>query len=271
MPRRARQAPGGVVYHVLNRAAGRRRLFDDGGDYEAFLRTLGEALARPRLSPRCCTPDDVPDGPAAGPVRLLCFCLMPNHWHLVVWPRGDGDLSAVMFWLTMTHAQRWRHCRHTVGEGPLYQGRFKCFPVQAEGPWDGGRYFRTVCRYGERNPLRAGLVGRAEDWPYSSLHARLNAGSAAARLVRLDAWPVEQPADAAGWRAWADRVNEPQTAAEEAAVRECARRGRPFGDDGWQRRAAADLGLEHTLRPPGRPRKRRHDGSGSSGSRDGGD
>jgi putative transposase len=246
MPRRARQAPGGVIYHVLNRAAGRRQLFDDEGDYEAFLRTLGEALARPGLPP-----SNGPSGslPARGPVRVLGFCLMSNHWHLVLWPRGDGDLSALMFWLTMTHTQRWRHFRRSVGEGPLYQGRFKCFPVQAEGPGDGGAHFRTVCRYVERNPLRAGLVARAEDWRYSSLRARLDPTSAAGRLIPLEPWPVDQPAD---WLAW---VNQPQTAAEVDAVRASVRCGRPFGDESWQRRAATELGLMHTLRPPGRPRK----------------
>src|SRR5690348_16872072 len=135
MPRRARQAPGGVIYHVLNRAAGRQQLFHDDRDYEAFLRTFREALARPRIPPGEGTSGSAPDG---GPVRVLGFCLMPNHWHLVLWPRGDGDLSALMFWVTMTHTQRWRHFRRLVGEGPLYQGRFKCFPIQVEGIGDGG-------------------------------------------------------------------------------------------------------------------------------------
>ncbi len=148
----------------------------------------------------------------------------------------------------MTHTQRWRHFRRTVGEGPLYQGRFKCFPIQVEGT-DGGSHFRTVCRYVERNPLRAGMVARAEDWRHSSLHARQNPTRTAAGLIRLHPWPVDERAD---WVAW---VNEPQTAKEFEALRTSARRGRPFGDEAWQRRVAADLGLDHILRPPGRPRK----------------
>jgi putative transposase len=175
MPRRGRQAPGGYIYHVLNRAAGRRQLFDHDGDYEAFLRVLAEAQSR--------RPEPLP---------ILAFCLMPNHWHLVPWPGRDGELSDFMFWLTMTHTQRWRHFRRSVGEGPLYQGRFKCFPVQAEG-LDGGGHFLTLCRYVERNALRAGLVGRAENWPWSSLYARLHPASPAARLVRLHPWPVDEP------------------------------------------------------------------------------
>ena len=108
----------------------------------------------------------------------------------------------------MTHTQRWRHHRRLVGEGPLYQrsgigrlprdGRFKCFPVQAEGH-DGCGHLLSLLRYVERNPLRAGLVRRAEDWPWSSLHARLNPSSPGARLVRLHPWPVERPSDWVEW------------------------------------------------------------------------
>src|SRR5688572_2827103 len=101
MPRRPRNAPAGKVYHVLNRANGRRRLFSADGDYVAFLRVLVEALAR--------------EG-----VDLLAFCVMPNHWHLVLRPRRDGQLSRFMRWLAQTHVQRWRHAKRRVGEGALY-------------------------------------------------------------------------------------------------------------------------------------------------------
>ena len=241
MPRRARQAPGGFIYHVLNRAAGRRQLFDHDGDYEAFLRVLAEAQER--------RPEPLP---------ILCFCLMPNHWHLVPRPGRDGELSEFMFWLTMTHTQRWRHFRRSVGEGPLYQGRFKCFPVQAQGR-EGAGHFLTLCRYVERNALRAGLVDRAQDWRWSSLHARLNPLSAAARLVRLHPWPVEEPSD---WLAW---VNEPQTDGELERLRSSVRRGRPFGEERWQRRTAAKLGLEPSLRPPGRPKTKRAEAKATAG------
>ncbi|MGH7486737.1 MAG: transposase [bacterium] len=82
-------------------------------------------------------------------LQLLVYCVMPNHWHLVVWPRHDGDLSRFMNWLTLTHSQRWHQYRHTVGEGHVYQGRFKSFPVETND------YLLTVCRYVERNPVRA--------------------------------------------------------------------------------------------------------------------
>jgi putative transposase len=101
---------GGYVYHVLNRAVGRATLFAKATDYEAFVRVLAEAL-------------DWVD------IRLLAYCVMPNHWHLVVWPERDGDLSEFMRWLTLTHTQRWHAKHHTQGTGPLCQGRFKTFPV----------------------------------------------------------------------------------------------------------------------------------------------
>jgi putative transposase len=125
-----------VVYHVLNRANARRTLFDDDGDYAAFERVLAQACVRVSM-------------------RLLAYCVMPNHWHLVIWPRRDGDLSRFMNWLTLTHTQRWHQHRHTVGEGHVYQGRFKSFPVETS------EYLLTVCRYVERNPIRA-VLGLAD-------------------------------------------------------------------------------------------------------------
>src|ERR1700753_2006036 len=106
MPRQARSATGGLVYHVINRGNGRTRLFDKKADYLAFEKVLAQALER-------------------APTRLLGWCLMPNHWHLVLWPKEDGELSAFVRWMTHTHAMRWRVAHQTVGMGPLYQGRFK--------------------------------------------------------------------------------------------------------------------------------------------------
>src|SRR5438874_4340669 len=104
MPRRLRCALGGYVYHVLNRGVGRATLFNKPGDYHAFVKVLRQARDW-RL------------------VRLLAYCLMPNHWHLVLWPRQDGDLSEHLRWLTVTHTQRWHAHRHSSGTGPVYQGR----------------------------------------------------------------------------------------------------------------------------------------------------
>ena len=113
MPRRPRIATGGLVYHVLNRRVGRLPLFDTNQDYVAFERVLEETIARTGI-------------------RLLAYCVMPNHWHLLLWPRNDEDLSESLRWLTVTHTQRWHVAHRTAGTGPLYQGRFKSFPVQTD-------------------------------------------------------------------------------------------------------------------------------------------
>ena len=205
---------------MLNRAVGRAKLFTKAGDYAAFVKVLREAHEQM-------------------PARLLAFCLMPNHWHLVVWPRQDGELSRYLHWLTMTHTQRWHAHHHTVGTGPLYQGRFKAFPVQEDN------HLWTVWRYVERNPLRAGLVKRAEHWPWSSLAIR-GRGPAPPWLSE---GPMPLPAG------WLGLVNGVQTEAELEALRRRAVRGAPWDDEKWQQQTVEQLGLETAPRPRGRPRK----------------
>jgi putative transposase len=211
MPRRRRFGDGGYVYHVLNRAVGRATLFHQPGDFAAFESVLHEAKDW-------------------RPVRLLRYRLMPNHWHLVLWPTGDGDLSEFLRWLTVTHTQRWHARHHTSGTGPLYQGRFKSFPVQEDD------HLLTVCRYVERNALRAALVEKAEEWRWSSLWRRTQG----AAEHWLDAGPLALPADRL------EHVNRPETEAELKALRRSVRRGTPFGEEGWRLRTAKVLGLEHT-------------------------
>lgn len=221
MPRRPRQSDGGLVYHVLNRAVGRMMLFETPPDYEAFERVLAEVVER-------------------SGTRLVNYVVMPNHWHLTIWPRENGELSEVLRWLTVTHAQRWHAHRQTAGTGPIYQGRFKSFPVQSD------EHFLVVARYVERNLLRAGLVKRAENWRWSSLWRRLHDQSHDSLLSR---WPVAMPPG------WTRRVNAPLSSAELNAARRSVVRGQPFGNDRWVRRISTRLSLESTLRPRGRPKK----------------
>jgi putative transposase len=166
------------------------------------------------------------------PMRVVGFCLMPNHFHLVLWPYQDGDLSRFMQWLLTSHVRRYH--RHYGGSGHVWQGRFKAFPIEQD------EHLLMVLRYVERNALRAKLVCRAEDWRWSSLGA-------------TDAWlhpgPVPRGDD---WLAW---VNQPQSEAEEKALRRSVNRGTPFGSPTWQQTTAGQLGLETTLRPRGRPRR----------------
>jgi putative transposase len=217
MPRGPRSSLGGYCYHVLNRGNARRTIFHKDGDYRAFVKLLRQAGERT-------------------PVRLLAWCLMPNHFHLALWPRNDGDLSADMMWLGTAHVRRYHEHYHSSGH--VYQGRFRSFPIQEDD------HLLTVLRYIERNPVRAGLMAHARDWPWSSA-APFGIG-----FPPLDPGPVPRPAD------WLARVDAPQTEAEVEAIRQCIRRRRPYGDVAWMERPARDLGLGASLRPRGRPRKR---------------
>ena len=194
----------------MNRSVGRRTIFDDGGDFAAFVRVLEK-------------------GVEDHGIRLLGWCVMSNHWHLVLWPDADGQLSRFMAWLTTTHARRWHEHRHSTGHGHLYQGRFKSFPVETDA------HLLTVLRYVERNPLRAQMVQRAEYWPYSSLRRRLGFCADGPALTPS---PVPCRDD---WLTW---VNEPQTDKEMEELRTSVNRGRPFGSAAWQARYTKILGLK---------------------------
>jgi len=221
MPRRARVTPGGLVYHVLNRTVAGLPLFRKEADYEAFERIMVEAHQRHAL-------------------RILAWCLMRNHWHFVVWPREEGEVTAYFRWLAHTHAMRWHVAHNTVGRGHLYQGRFKSFPIQED------EHFLTACRYVERNALKAGVVQRAEDWRWGSLWARRQ-GSEPLRAILSD-WPLQRP------RNWVALVNRPLSEPEAERFQICITRNRPYGSQPWQDRQVRRLGLLHTMRREGRPK-----------------
>ena len=218
MPRTARACLASYCYHVLNRGNARSEVFHKPGDFAAFLQAISEASVRL-------------------PMPLLAYCLMPNHFQLVVRPHGDGDLSRWMQWLLTTHVRRY--LKHYGHSGHVWQGRFKAFPTQDDD------HLVTVVRYVERNPLRAGLVPSAQDWPWSSLPL---VGSRQ-RPAYFDPGPRPPRAQ------WLRRVHAAMTEAELSALRRCIDRGAPFGTAAWSQQAAESLGLESSLRPLGRPRK----------------
>jgi len=220
MPRRKRMALGGYVYHVLNRANGRLRIFRKQGDFLAFEKILGAGVERFGM-------------------RICGYCIMSNHWHLALWPRGDGDLPAFMRWVTLTHTQRYHSSHGTVGIGHLYQGRYKSFPVQDEA------YYLTVLRYLEANPLRAGLVEKADAWLWSSYAVRRGRES----LVTLADGPVSLPKN------WPALVHQAVAETDLSRIQNSLKRGAPLGLGAWIVETARRLGLESTLRPKGRPKK----------------
>lgn len=217
VPRRRLHMSAGIVFHVLNRGVRRLALFEDASGYRAFINVL--AAGRDRTA-----------------IRLLAYCVMPNHFHLVVWPERDGQLVEFMKWFQMTHSKRWHRYRQTEGVGALYQGRFKAFPVQDD------RHFLTVCRYVERNPLRAGLVPRAEAWPWSSLTQRCRNLDGPA----LEPWPIAPPSN------WTDLVNAGDVTSDLDAVRSALRHSTAYGESSWaQDVIARGVGLRPSR---GRPR-----------------
>jgi len=222
MPRIERTDIGGHVYHVLNRANARAQIFDTREDYILFESVLEEAIEKYDM-------------------RLLAYCLMPNHWHLVLYPRADGELSAFMGWLTNTHTRRWHVAKKTVGQGHLYQGRYKSFLCQTD------IHFLTLARYVERNAKKANLVQKAEQWQWSSVWRR-ELGTLNEKKV-LSSWPVSAPI---GYLTW---LNEPQTQNEEETLERSFAKNIPFGTDRWQFSIIKKYGLEQTLRRVGRPKK----------------
>jgi len=226
MARRPRADEAGGLYHTLNRGNARSAVFHKDEDYDAFERIMAEGLERYEI-------------------ELFCHQLMPNHWHLVLSPRKDGEMSRFMRWITATHTMRYHAHYHTSGEGHVYQGRFKSFPVQSDD------HFLTVCRYVERNALWAGLVKRAEDWRWSSLFRWLQRPEPEPHL--LSPWPMRR------LPAWRNRVNQALGESELSELRTSSQRGRPHGDKAWTAKEAKRLGLTSTLRPRGRPRVRLED------------
>ena len=220
MPRPPRADVAGEIYHALNRGNAKQPIFLKDADYEAFERVLHEGLAK-------------------HPVDLFAYQWMPNHWHMVLSPRQDGAMGRLMYWMTMTHTARHHAHYQTVGNGHLYQGRFKSFPIQSD------EHFLVVSRYVERNALAAGLVSAAEAWRYGSLY-NWTSGQG---HVKLSRWPLPRRPN------WVERVNEPLSEREQKQLQKAIARSQPFGEPGWVETTARKYNLESTLRKRGRPAK----------------
>ncbi|TWU36503.1 Transposase IS200 like protein [Novipirellula aureliae] len=223
MPRPKRADEKDAIYHALNRGNGRSTIFKKDADYEAFENILAEGLTRSSC-------------------RILSYQLMPNHWHFVLQPTVDGGMSDFLRWVSLTHTMRYHAHYKTAGEGHVYQGRFKSFPVQDDD------HFLVLCRYVERNAKRAKLVKDAEDWRWGSLYRWSRSSEPLPRL--LTPWPIPREAN------WIRRVNEPLDEKEIDSIRWSIRRGSPLGEPGWVESIARRLDLESTLRPRGRPKKK---------------
>lgn len=223
MPRSPRADEAGGLYHALNRGNPCTKLFKKKADFIAFERILHEALE-------------------IHEIELFCYQLMPSHYHLVLRPLVDGEMGRFMAWIAGTHTMR-SHAQDPTGEMErVYQQRYRSFPIQEN------EHFLLVCRYVERNALRAKRVELAEQWRWGSLWRWLQRPEPDPAL--LSPWPLRRHSR------WTDRVNECLTKERLDAVRLSAQRGKPFGDEDWVKSTARRLNLESTLRPRGRPRVR---------------
>lgn len=216
MPRVARRSREGEFQHVVNRASVRAELFKGPADYELFVELLARAVDKFDLC-------------------LLAYCVMPNHWHLVVSTVTVSELSRSMQWLTSVHAMRWSRMHPRRGPGAVYQDRFWSVPVQ-----DGIALHRVV-RYVERNGSAAKLAARAEEWRWCSASQRVR-NCDHPRLQALTLLPPHE---------WLRYLNEPTPSPDISAA---IRRNLPIGDEAWIRERRRALGLPVSRRP-GRPRK----------------
>ncbi len=222
MPRLARVDVGGEIYHVINRANGRSRIFESDADYQLFENLLTNAKEKTAM-------------------RILAYCIMPNHWHLVLYPRSDKDMGAFMHTVTNSHTRKVRTQTKTIGYGHLYQGRYKSFLVQ------NNTHLLTLIKYVERNPLRAKLVSSADRWRWGSVWRRLHGTATQKKL--LSPLPTELPRNYLKW------LNTNDKEADLNNLRISVNKGVPFGAEGWVERMVKKFKLDSTLRGPGRPKK----------------
>jgi len=222
MPRVARVDVGDTIYHVINRAVGRFRIFDSEADYAFFHTILEEAVTRFDM-------------------RILSYVLMPNHWHLQLYPKRDGDLGLFMHWLTNAHTRRVHSKTQTIGTGPLYQGRYKSFIIQDD------THVLTVLKYIERNPARARLSHRAEDWRWGSAWTRIHGSEQEKKL--LAPLPIELPTSYVEW------INTPELPEHLKLLRTSVNKGAPFGQQTWVDTMVGTYNLSSTLKGVGRPKK----------------
>lgn len=228
MPRPLRPIDDGLIYHVINRGNNRQDVFHQPADFEAFLHALADLKERK-------------------PFELYGYCLMSNHFHLLLRPSGAASVSRIVQSLLVSHTARYH--RHFRSGGHVWQGRFKSPVIQHD------EHLLTVLRYIEANPLRARLVRSAENYPWSSYRAH-GLGEANALVDRLLTYEELSPYPKVRQRRWAEKIHRPLEEATLARLRRSTETGLPYGEEKWVNRLAKKLALDLTIRPRGRPRKK---------------
>jgi putative transposase len=229
MGRPPRLIADGLVYHALNRGNNRAPVFFEAADYQLFLQALGQTKER-------------------YPFRLYAFCLMGNHFHLVLEPQDGQSISRILQSLTVAHT--WHYHRALASSGHVWQGRFKSPVIESD------EHLLTVMRYVESNPLRAGMVTDLAAYPWSSYLVH-GLGKVMDLVDEAPVWATlakGEPKRHAYWRQW---VHTPLTARELQAIRRAVTTGRPYGSSGWIDRMGRQLGINLNPRSRGRPRAAR--------------
>ncbi len=227
MPRPLRPIDDGLIYHVINRGNNQQDVFHKRADFQAFLTALAELKERK-------------------PFELYGYCLLNNHFHLLLRPTGDATISRIMQSLLVSHTQRYH--RHHRSGGHVWQGRFKSPVIQND------KHLLAVLRYIEANPLRAKLVRRAEKYPWSSYRVH-GLGETDELVDSLITYEALSPLAKVRQRKWAEKVHRPMDEANLDAIRRSSATGLPYGDKAWVKRLAKRLDLDLAIRPRGRPRK----------------
>ncbi|PHR53871.1 MAG: transposase [Arcobacter sp.] len=217
MPRVARALADDQIYHIINRGNRREKIFHDEYDFTKILELFSKAKDRFRI-------------------KIYAYCLMDNHYHLVLYTEYGKSLSECMQWIGTSYVRYYNKRYKTSGH--LWQGRYKSFIVQKES------YFISLIKYVEANPLRANIVKDASEYKYSSLIQRDRK-----EQNLLDALPVEIPSN------WIDFVNDVEKESDIEIIRNSINRQAPLGEQGWQEIMCERYGIESSIRARGRPKK----------------
>ena len=226
MSRPLRPVADGSIYHVINRGNNRQTVFRKAGDYQAFLEALSNLKERQ-------------------PFELYGYCLLSNHFHLLIRPL-ETTISRIVQSLLVSHTQRYH--KHYQSGGHVWQGRFKSPVIQDD------EHLLTVLRYIEANPLRARIVKDAGKYPWSSYCVH-GLGEASELVSPLVTYEELAETSATRQRRWAEKVHQPMKESLVTGVRRSVETGLPYGDPRWITRLASKLKLDLTIRPRGRPRK----------------
>lgn len=218
MPRIARGLADNQIYHIINRGNRREAVFHDNYDYEKFLKLLIESKEKYA-------------------VKIYAYCLMPNHFHLVIYTKYADSLSQAMHWISSSYV-RYYNKRYNIS-GHLWQGRYKSFIVQEDS------YLLVLLKYVEANPKRARIVKDCIDYKYSSANNRIKNNE---NLI-TDEVPILLPDD------WYTYINSDEKITDIESIRNCINRQAPLGDKNWKYMVSKKYNLESTINPRGRPKK----------------